>query len=244
MAQRHFARRAITVDSGRNARMSRLLVIEDHVKLLRSLRRGLQEEGYAVTTAANGAEGYELARNCGPDAVVLDLMLPADGLSVLRKLRREGYAMPVLIITARDEVPDRVAGLDAGADDYLVKPFAFDELLARLRALLRRGAAAEPTRLCVADLQMDLLRRQVTRRGESIPLTPRQFELLEYLMRRAGYVVSREMIVRDVWQDSSGIQTNVVEVSINHLRRRIERPGWPQLLQTVRGAGYELREHQ
>jgi two-component system copper resistance phosphate regulon response regulator CusR len=225
--------------------MSRLLVIEDQAKLLRSLQRGLQEEGYAVSVAANGNEGYELARNGRPDAVVLDLMLPGqDGLAVLRRLRRDGFGMPILIMTARDAIPDRVAGLDAGADDYLVKPFAFDELLARLRALLRRSAASEPARLAVADLEMDLIRRRVTRRGEPVELTPRQFELLEYLVRHAGYIVSRDMIIRDVWQDSSGIQTNIVEVSINHLRRRIERPGWPQLLHTVRGAGYEIRESE
>jgi DNA-binding response OmpR family regulator len=222
--------------------MSRLLIIEDHVKLLRTLQRGLQEEGYAVATASNGTDGYELARSSDVDAVLLDLMLPGqDGLTVLRELRRDGFGKPILVMTARDAVPDRVTGLDAGADDYLVKPFAFDELLARLRAVLRRSAAAEPTRLTCSDLTMDLIRRRVTRSGKPIDLTPRQFELLEYLMRHAGYVVSRDMIVRDVWQDSSGIQTNIVEVSINHLRRRIERPGWPQLLHTVRGAGYELR---
>jgi two-component system, OmpR family, copper resistance phosphate regulon response regulator CusR len=224
--------------------MSRLLVIEDHAKLLRTLQRGLQEEGYAVSVAGNGADGYELARGSGVDAVILDLMLPGqDGLTVLRNLRRDGFGKPILIMTARDAIAERVTGLDAGADDYLVKPFAFDELLARLRALLRRSAAPEPTRLAVAGLEMDLIRRRVLRNGQLIELTPRQFELLQYLMRHAGYVVSREMIVRDVWQDSSGIQTNIVEVSMNHLRRRIERPEWPQLLHTVRGAGYELRGH-
>lgn len=223
--------------------MSRLLVIEDHAKLLRTLQRGLQEEGYAVSVAASGTDGYALARTSGADAVVLDLMLPGqDGLTLLRNLRRDGFRKPILIMTARDAVADRVTGLDAGADDYLVKPFAFDELLARLRALLRRSAETETYRLAVADLELDLIRRSVSRQGEAIELTPRQFELLEYLMRHAGSVVSREMILRDVWQDSSGIPTNIVEVSMNHLRRRIERPEWPQLLHTVRGAGYELRE--
>jgi DNA-binding response OmpR family regulator len=168
-------------------------------------------------------------------------MLPGrDGLSVLRGLRQEGFLQPVLVVTARDAVPDRVAGLDSGADDYLVKPFAFSELLARLRALLRRNPLREPVRLRAGDLEIDLLRRRVTRAGDEVALSNREFELLEYLARHANTPVSREAIVRDVWQENSGIMTKVVEVSINHLRRKIERAGRPRLLHTIRGAGYML----
>jgi DNA-binding response OmpR family regulator len=221
--------------------MTRLLVIEDEPKLLRSLQRGLEEEGYTVLPAANGVDGLRRASSEPVDAVILDLMLPGrDGLSLLRELRGNGRSLPVLIVTARDAVVDRIIGLDSGADDYLVKPFAFNELLARLRALLRRVGARELTRLNVGDLAIDLLRRQVTRGGEEIVLTNREFELLEYLARRPNVAVAREAIVRDVWQDTTGILTKVVEVSVNHLRRKIERSGRPPLLHTVRGVGYLL----
>lgn len=217
--------------------MARLLLIEDQPKLLRTLQRGLEEEGHTVVPIDNGDDGFARAQSESVDAVILDLMLPGrDGLSVLRGLRQEGFSQPVLIVTARDAVPDRVAGLDSGADDYLVKPFAFSELLARLRALLRRN----PVRLRAGDLEIDLLRRRVTRAGEEVALTNREFELLEYLARHANTPVSREAIVRDVWQENSGIMTKVVEVSINHLRRKIERAGRPRLLHTVRGTGYLL----
>jgi DNA-binding response OmpR family regulator len=225
--------------------MARLLVIEDEPKLLRSLQRGLEEEGYRVLTAASGDAGYARARSESVDAVILDLMLPdRNGISLLTDLRREGFFQPVMIVTARDAVPDRIVGLDSGADDYLVKPFAFSELLARLRALLRRGwpAGREVTRLRVGNLEIDLLRRRVRRGGEDIPLTNREFELLEYLARHVNRPVAREAIIRDVWEDTSGILTKVVEVSINHLRRKIERGGWPRLLHTVRGVGYMLGE--
>jgi DNA-binding response OmpR family regulator len=223
--------------------MAQLLVIEDEPKLLRSMQRGLEEEGYSVLTAARGDDGFACARREPVDAVILDLMLPdRDGLSLLRDLRRTGFSQPVMIVTARDAVPERIAGLDSGADDYLVKPFAFSELLARLRALLRRGLSSghEVTRLRAGNLEIDLLRRRVTRGGEEIPLTNREFELLEYLARHVNEPVSREAIVRDVWDDTSGILTKVVEVSINHLRRKVERGGWPQLLHTIRGVGYML----
>lgn len=221
--------------------MTRLLVIEDEPKLLRSLQRGLEEEGYTVLPAANGVDGLRRAASEPVDAVVLDLMLPGrDGLSLLRELRGSGRLLPVLIVTARDAVADRIIGLDSGADDYLVKPFAFTELLARLRALLRRAGARELTRLSVGDLAIDLLRRRVTRGGDEIVLTNREFELLEYLARRPNTSVARETIVRDVWQDTTGILTKVVEVSVNHLRRKIERSGRPPLLHTVRGVGYLL----
>ncbi len=223
--------------------MAHLLVIEDQPKLLRCLKRGLEDEGHTVVGAASGADGYRRALSEPVDAVVLDLMLPdLDGLSVLRRLRGEGFGLPILVVTARDAVEDRVLGLDSGADDYIVKPFAFSELVARLRALLRRSAANPRTRLVAGDLEMDLLARRVTRRGCELELTNRQFELLEYLARHLNQPVTREMIVRDVWKDTTGILTKVVEVSINHVRRKIERDDWPQLLQTVRGAGYMLSD--
>jgi DNA-binding response OmpR family regulator len=176
------------------------------------------------------------------DAVILDLMLPdGDGLTLLRSLRGEGVSTPVLIVTARDAVNDRVLGLDSGADDYLVKPFAFNELLARIRALLRRSP--EATRIQVGDLELDVVARSATRNGEAIDLTNRQFELLAYLARHAGQPVSRDMLVRDVWRDGSGVLTNVVDVSINHLRRKLDRDGWPPLIHTIRGIGYMLKDH-
>lgn len=222
--------------------MVRLLVVEDQLSLLRSLRQGLEEEGYSVTTASNGVDGYRCARSGPVDAMVLDLMLPdRDGLSVLRELRQNGFEQPVLIITARDAVEDRIRGLDSGADDYVVKPFAFAELLARLRALLRRGQPPAGTRLTAGDLEIDLLRRSVARGGIDVELTNRQFELLEYLVQHVNEPVTREMIVRDVWKDDTGILTNVVEVCINHLRKKLERDDRPQLLQTVRGVGYMLK---
>lgn len=222
--------------------MARLLVVEDQLPLLRSLRQGLEEEGYQVTTADNGVDGLSFAKSGSIDAIVLDLMLPdRDGLSLLRELRQHGFTQPVLIITARDGVDDRVRGLDSGADDYLVKPFAFAELLARLRALLRRGRESSETRLVAGELEVDLLRRRVTRGGIDIELTNRQFELLEYLVQHVNEPVTREMIVRDVWKDDTGILTNVVEVCVNHLRKKLERRDRPQLLQTVRGVGYILR---
>lgn len=222
--------------------MARVLIIEDEPKLRRTLQRGLQEEGYLVATAGSSAEGSR--RLCAEpvDAVVLDLMLPdGDGLSLLRSLRGDGYTMPVLIVTARDAVTDRVLGLDSGADDYLVKPFAFTELLARMRALLRRSS--ESLRIQIGGLELDLVARRVIRSGEEIELSNRQFDLLAYLARHAGEAVSRQMLVRDVWRDGSGVLTNVVDVSINHLRRKVERGGLPALIHTVRGVGYMLKDH-
>ena len=221
--------------------MARLLLIEDQPKMLRTLQRGLEEEGHTVVPADNGVDGFARAQSESVDAVILDLMLPGrDGLSVLRGLRQEGFSQPILIVTARDAVPDRIVGLDSGADDYLIKPFAFTELLARLRAMLRRAAAQEAIRLSAGDLELDLLKRRVTRAGVEITLTNRECELLEYLARHWNEPVAREAILRDVWQDQSGIMTKVVEVSINHLRRKIERPDRPPLLHTIRGVGYVL----
>lgn len=223
--------------------MTRILVVEDEPKLLRSLERRLRREGFEVTGVEAGDEGFRLASNEPFDAVILDLMLPGrDGLEIVRLLRTEGFSQPILILTARDAIDDRVAGLDAGADDYLVKPFSYDELLARLRALLRRGRGATSHMLGVGDLQMDLLRRRVTRAGMELALTQREFEVLEYLLRRQNTTVSREMMASDVWKDpSAAVMTNVIDVCINGLRRKITVPGTQLLIYTIRGIGYELR---
>ncbi|MCA9036561.1 MAG: response regulator transcription factor [Planctomycetaceae bacterium] len=221
--------------------MARLLVVEDQAALLQSLRRGLEEEGHAVFTAMGGTEAYMIATREPLDAVILDLALPdGDGLSTMRRLRDEGFVKPIIIVTARDSVQDRIIGLDSGADDYLVKPFSFDELLARLRALLRRNFTDNETVLRYDNLEIDLLARTVKRDGEVITLTQRQFDLLEYLMHRCSQVVSREMIARDVWKAATATWTNVIDVQINQLRKRIERPHWKTVLHTVRGEGYRL----
>jgi DNA-binding response OmpR family regulator len=225
--------------------MPRVLVVEDQKKLLASLQRGLEEEGYEVATAATGEQGYYAATTEEFDALVLDLMLPGrPGLQVLRDLRAGGFTRPVLILTARDTVEDRVAGLDTGADDYLIKPFAFAELLARLRALLRRGAGAPGPELFLraADLEMDLLARRVVRGGVELDLTRREFELLEYLLRHKNATVTRAMLAREVWKDADGTLTNTIDVYVTLLRKKVEREGAPPLIHTVRGVGYALRD--
>ena len=223
--------------------MPRLLVIEDQKKLLGSLQRGLEEEGYDVIAVTTGEQGYYAATTEGVDAVVLDLMLPGrPGLQVLRDLRANHFARPVLILTARDAVEDRVAGLDSGADDYLVKPFAFAELLARLRALLRRGVPGPELFLRAADLEMDLLARRVVRGGVALDLTRREFELLEYLLRHKNATVTRSMVAREVWKDEDGTLTNTIDVYVTLLRKKVERPGQKALIHTVRGVGYALRD--
>jgi DNA-binding response OmpR family regulator len=221
----------------------RILVVEDERKVLRSLERGLQAEGYEVATAATGESGRELAMAHPFDCLVLDLMLPGrGGLEVLADLRRAGHRTPVLVLTARDAVEDRVRGLDGGADDYLVKPFALAELLARLRVLLRRGRAEAETVLRGGDLEVDLVRRRVTRTGAEVALTQREFELLEYLLRHKNATVTRDMLGRDVWREPGHALTNVIDVFVTLLRRKVERPGRPPLIHTVRGLGYSLRE--
>jgi DNA-binding response OmpR family regulator len=221
----------------------RVLIIEDERKVLRSLERGLQGEGYEVATAATGEAGYQQAIAQPFDCLVLDLMLPGrDGLQVLADLRRAGKTTPVLILTARDAVEDRVHGLDTGADDYLVKPFAFAELLARLRVLLRRGRGEREVVLRADDLEMDLLQRRVTRGGVEIGLTQREFEILQYLLQHKNAIVTRAMLGREVWKESDYALTNVIDVYINFLRRKVERNGKRPLIHTVRGVGYSLRE--
>ncbi len=223
--------------------MACVLIVEDQKKLLHSLKQGLEEEGYDVIVATTGEEGYYLATTGSPDAIVLDVMLPGrDGLKVLRDLRSKGYTKPVMILTARDAVEDRVAGLDGGADDYLVKPFAFAELLARLRALLRRDVSGRELTLRADDLEIDLLSRRVIRAGVELDLTRREYELLEFLLRHKNETVTRDMIGREVWKENSGSLTNTIDVYINALRRKVEQPEQRRLIHTIRGVGYAVRD--
>lgn len=219
----------------------RVLLVEDERKLARIIRRGLEEDGYEVEEAYDGEEALFLLRNRSYDLVILDLMLPkVDGLDVLKEFRREkGGSVPVLILTARDTVEDVVKGLDAGADDYLTKPFAFEELLARVRALLRRRE--QDLELRVDDLVLDLRNRRARRGDRPIDLTAKEFAVLEYLMRRSGEIVTREEIGSHVWGDDYDSSSNIVDVYINHLRKKIDQ-GFPRkLIHTVRGLGYTLR---
>jgi DNA-binding response OmpR family regulator len=221
-----------------------ILLIEDEPKVADAVRRGLEAEHYRVAVAATGEEGFYLATTRTFDLILLDLMLPGrDGLEVLAALRDRRCDTPVLILTARDAVEDRVAGLDGGADDYLVKPFAFPELLARVRALTRRGRADQALRLRIADLELDRVSRRVSRAGEEIELTAREFELLEYLMLHQGHVVSREMLARDVWRvtERATPLDNVIDVHITRLRRKMDAQFEPKLLKTVRGTGFVLQ---
>lgn len=223
--------------------MSRVLVVEDQKRLLSSLKHGLEEEGYEVLTAITGEEGFYLATTQAPDVLVLDIMLPKrDGFQVLQDLRAKGFGKPVLILTSRDTVADRVRGLDLGADDYLVKPFAFAELVARLRALLRRNLTDRELVLRADNLEMDLVARRVVRNGVELGLSNREFELLEYLLRHKNAAVTRDMLGRDVWEEPDGVLTNVIDVYINVLRKKIEQPGQRQLIHTVKGVGYALRD--
>lgn len=223
----------------------RTLVIEDEKKVAEALRKGLETELYEVTVAYTGEEGFFQLNTGVFDLVLLDLMLPGrDGLEVLTTLRKRGFETPVLILTARDAVDDRVLGLDSGADDYLVKPFAFPELLARIRLLLRRGRKEQVPRPRLADLEMDLVTRKVTRGSEQIELTAREFELLEYMLRHKGRIVSREMLARDVWQvnERSTPLDNVIDVHIARLRRKVDGPRETKLIKTVRGVGFVIKE--
>jgi two-component system, OmpR family, copper resistance phosphate regulon response regulator CusR len=221
----------------------RVLVVEDEKKVARALREGLEAEHYDVRVASSGEEGFFLVNHETFDCVVLDLMLPQrDGLEVLTTLRKRGVQTPVLILTARDTIDDRVRGLDSGADDYLVKPFAVPELLARIRALLRRGRPDQILKLQQGDLVMDLVTRRVVRAGQILDLTVKEFEVLEYLLRHLGHVVSREMLTRDVWRIAARATPfdNVIDVTIARLRRKIDDPFQTKLLHTVRGVGFIL----
>jgi len=223
----------------------RILVVEDEQKVANALREGLEGERYDVVVERTGENAFFRLTTEAFDLILLDLGLPGrDGLEILATLRAKGVKTPVLILTARDTLQDRVAGLDSGADDYLVKPFAFAELLARIRALLRRGRAAESPRLAVGDLTMDLITRKVIRGGSPVELTVREFELLEYLMRYEGQVVSRETLARDVWKETARTTPldNVIDVHIARLRRKVDVERPVRLIHTVRGVGFMLRE--
>ena len=222
----------------------RVLIVEDEKKVAKALCEGLEAEHYDVQVASTGEEGFFLVNHEFFDLVILDLMLPRrDGIEVLTTLRKRGLHTPVLILTAKDTVDDRVKGLDSGADDYLVKPFAFPELLARVRALLRRGRPDQVLRLQQDDLEMDLVTRKVVRASQTLELTVREFEILEYLLRHLGRVVSREMLARDVWHVTARATPldNVIDVTIARLRRKIDDPFETKLLHTVRGVGFVLR---
>jgi heavy metal response regulator len=221
----------------------RILVIEDENKIASFIKRGLKEEGYSVDIARDGEEGHFLAATQEYDLIILDLMLPKiDGLSLCRKLREEKSSVPVLILTARDSVKDKVIGLNSGANDYLTKPFAFEELLARCRALLRKADGRPPTKLQVADLTLDLLSHRVTRGDKEIALTPKEYALLEYLMRNEGIVVTRTMISEHVWDIHFDTFSNVIDVYISYLRSKIDAGHEKPLIHTLRGRGYLLKD--
>jgi len=221
----------------------RVLLVEDEVKVARALQQGLAAEGYAVTVTHTGEEAFFLLTTQPFDLLLLDLMLPGrGGLEILSALRERNFEAPVLVLTAKDSIEDRVVGLDSGADDYLVKPFAFPELLARIRALMRRGRNDRVTRRKLADLELDSAARRVTRGGREIELTAKEFDLLEYLMRFQGKTVSREMLARDVWHVSARAtpMDNVIDVHVARLRRKIDDSSDVSLLRTIRGVGFLL----
>ena len=221
----------------------RVLVVEDDKKIASFVVKGLKQNGFAVDHSPDGEDGLAMARSAPYDAAVIDIMLPKlDGLTLVQTLRREGKTLPVLILSAKTTVDDRVRGLQAGGDDYLVKPFAFSELLARVQALIRRSThAAEPTKLSVADLSMDLLTREVTRGGKTIDLQAREFSLLEFLLRNAGRVVTKTMLLEHVWDYSFDPQTNVVDVLVHRVRSKVDRDFAAKLIHTIRGVGYVLK---
>jgi heavy metal response regulator len=221
----------------------RILVIEDEKKVASFIQRGLEAEHYHVDVAYDGESGLLQLFDNEYDVLILDVMLPKrDGLSVLREMRVRKLTIPVLMLTARDTVADKVTGLDQGADDYLTKPFAFEELLARLRALLRRGASTVAPELSLADLQLDLVTHQVTRAGKRIDLTAKEFALLEFFLRQPGRVLSRALIAQHVWGVDFDTFTNVIDVYVNYLRKKIDAEFEPKLLHTIRGVGYVIKE--
>jgi two-component system OmpR family response regulator len=221
----------------------RVLIVEDQVKMAGLIRRGMRGEGIAADVAIKGEDALWMAAATDYDAIVLDIMLPGiDGLEVCRRLRESGVWSPILLLTARDSVSDRVAGLDGGADDYLTKPFSFAELLARLRALVRRGAAERPVELRVGDLRLDPATKRVTRAGTEIELSAREFALLEAFMRRPGEVLSRYALLERVWDYEYENRSNIVDSYVRFLRRKIDKPFGTDSIETVRGAGYRLRQ--
>lgn len=223
----------------------RILVIEDDEKTARAIASGLEASAFSMAVAHTGEEGFFLLNQESFDLVVLDWMLPGrTGIEILNTLRARGSKVPVLLLTARDAVEDRVLGLESGADDYLVKPFAFAELLARIRSLLRRAAPAEPLKRTIGDLAVDLQARRAVRAGKPVELTPREFDLLAYLLRQPGQVVTREMLAREVWGEANRITPldNVIDVHVTHLRRKVDEDHTTKLIHTVRGVGFVLRE--
>jgi len=227
--------------------MAKILVVEDEPKVAGALKEGLETEGYEIVLAQSGEEGFFHASSNVFDLIILDIMLPGrDGIEILHTLRRQGMKLPVLLLTAKDAVEDRVLGLDAGADDYLVKPFAFPELGARIRALLRRNKADSESALKIGDLEIDPVRRTVVREEHRIELTAREFDLLEYLARNHSRVVSREMLARDVWKETARATPldNVIDVHIARLRKKLDDPFDTKLLHTVRGVGFTLNEEE
>ncbi len=221
----------------------RLLVVEDEAKVASFIKRGLEEESYAVDVAVDGEEAVSMSDVYDYDLLVLDIMLPKmDGLEVLSHIRKKNNSIPVILLTAKDMVEDKVKGLDMGADDYVTKPFAFDELLARIRALLRRGKAEESLRLVIDDLVLDPVTHKVTRQGKEIPLTTKEYSLLEYFMRNPGRILTRTMISEHVWSIKFDTFTNVIDVYINYLRNKIDKDYAKKLLHTVRGVGYMLKD--
>ncbi len=223
----------------------RILLVEDDTRSVAYLKRGLSEHGYVVESAADGEDGLYLAMSRPFDLIILDVMLPEqDGWSILTEIRRYEMDTPVVFLTARDSVPDRVKGLELGADDYLVKPFAFSELLARIRTVLRRGPARQPELLKMSDLEIDLLRHQAWRGKQKIDLSPKEFNLLSLLARHAGEVLTRTQIAELVWDINFHSDSNVVDVAVGRLRRKIDDPFDPPLLHTVRGVGYVLEDRR
>ena len=223
----------------------RILVVEDEAKTAAYLRKGLAENGFVVEVAARGEAGLQMSLRLDYDLIILDVGLPErDGWSILEELRREGRQTPVLFLTARDQVRDRVRGLELGADDYLVKPFAVSELLARVRSVLRRGPRRQPETLCIADLEIDLVRQRASRAGQLLHLTPKEFALLALLARRAGEVLSRTIITEQVWDMNFDSDTNVVDVAVRRIRSKVDDPHPRKLIRTIRGVGYVLDDRE
>jgi heavy metal response regulator len=221
----------------------RILIIEDEKKVAGFLKNGLKEEGYAVDNAFDGQTGFDMAVENEYDIIILDLMLPGlDGITLCKKLREEGNHTPILMLTAREAVKDRVIGLDAGADDYMTKPFAFEELLARVRVILRKRPVTQELKLEIGNLILDLITHKVKRGGDEIELTTKEYALLEFLMRNAGTIVTRTMIAEHVWDINFETFTNVIDVYINYLRNKIDRDHDEKLIHTVRGRGYVLKK--